>query len=436
MWCAGEVTGIVNESVLRPTFMAVCGGEVSDRQIQETNDRFLSDPHFQQLAQEVAVQGRPTGQLTEAYMQWLSVPGNCPTENFGNSIRETAMNVILAPRPEDRYAKWNLLFTQYTDLMSLLLSAVSETEDYSPEFQSAILLAANRLEIIAAKIDIISGIFNGQSFDTDRIIAAQNAAIQDMRHAISEIINIMSTDALAGFKLYKAIADVRKILDDAVTIFNDPFYYIYLLGEELVSRPANISFSLGVFDDIPLLKPKDPGMVREVINSVLSVVSEYGTENDPVEIEFSWDQESQTLLININNALMVFYPPWEKLDEKIAALVPFRSYQQSSIFGHTIAIPVPLSEAAESSTSGGGSSGSSSPDAGGGFINGAASGESMAASAEEITSLEDEIKAAEDEDSGAQSDASEDVVDYEEVDQFFATSPIETGAAFFAECLP
>jgi len=440
MWCAGEVTGIVNESVLRPTFMAVCGGEVSDRQIQEANDRFLSDPHYQQLAQEVAAQGRPTGQLTEAYRQWLSVPGNCPTENFGNSIRETAMNVIMAPRAEDRYATWNSLFTQYIDLMSLLLSAVSETEEVSPEFQSAILLAANRLDIIATKIDIISGIFTGQSFDTDKIIAAQNAAIQDMRRAISQTIDIMSAGMLEGFELDSAIEDVRKILNDAWTIFNDPFYYVYLLGEQLAAKPANIRFtlgvfdlSLGVFDNVPILKPEDPGRLREIINGVLTALSQYGTKNDPVELEFSWDQKAGALLININsnNPLLIFDPPWDQLKEKLGQ--SSFSYQQTSMFGHTIAIPVPLSEAPVSSTSGGGGSGSSSPVSGSGFENGGSSGEAMAASAEEITSIDDVLEVTEDE---YYNDAQGGIDDYEDVDQFFATTPIETGAAFFAECLP
>ena len=333
-----QVSPAVESNVLLPTFMGVCGAPLDPEQFHNANAGFwdmLSLPRYQAMRAQIAAQGAPTGEFTALYRSWL-IGGNCPAHTRNANLRETAGSIIFTSSPGERYGEWSPLFEEYADIVSSLQSQMPDEPffEISPSMQQSILILATRLETIAEKAELIDSIIRQRRqphtrFDEDTVIAAQIELIRRIRPAILKIINMISSPVMES-------DEIRQSISQAATLFNDPVTYVSLFENQAQSSVVTTNRTWIIR---PSLKPENPGELRDIINKILLLASNYGRESNPARVKFFWVNGTGELEISLQNVWLALDPTWESLQEQIRVYTGSAYFSPTSTSGIYIQIP-------------------------------------------------------------------------------------------------
>jgi hypothetical protein len=396
MFCGGETMSTggvsVNDQLLFTTCEAACGptNQAAFDDILQGFQDFLSLPRNRMLAAAMAKMGKGPQYISNLFRRFLIEGNNCPGNSYETDIRIKMNTVIATEDPARRHFLWHDLVREYSAQTAPLLS---DFEDLTDEVRQKLLLAAQRLEILAEKFKFIENAVRSDSnpdsnFNFNLIIAIESQHIQSLNDLISKIIettiqdnpNIMEheNDVKAALREFKRAWDQ----------FSNPFNFIESLTLLYAMNPASVGITIGNLGKYPaLLKPEDPLALRSLISDIVLAASESGTQDKPVEIVFSWDGRTNELVITFKDTWIDFGKSWGRLKESLDDYGAWKLVH-SSLASKTLYIPVKLTGKNPSRTnSGGENGGSSTPPFGGGLnssdiINGIA-----AASREEETSI-------------------------------------------------
>lgn len=354
----------ISDTYLIPTFEAACGPSNShllQDAIQGFRE-FMMLPRNLLFARGLAATGNLTP-LSNLFRRFLVDGGNCPANSYETDIRIMTNNILLTENVNKRYDLWRSFVDEYEMQVRPLLS---EFDDLTDETKHSLLLAAQRLELIAEKFKLVQD-YIGQirdpnaGLDADALISMEIHELQELSHIAGKIIEQI---AIENVNILEHEGQVKKALKDfqrAWEQFANPNDYIRSLELLLTVNPTNVNISIGNLGIVPeKLKVEDPLAVRNVINEAIRAASALGSRNNPARLVFEWEKhiaDTYVLKIRFRDIWIDDSPLWDRM-KKAVDLQGEWWIEHDSITSHTVSV---LVKVAKSESNSGNSGGESSP---------------------------------------------------------------------------
>lgn len=373
MLCAGEMvatTSSIPDTFFSQNYEAVNEGRQADPDtIQAIRDDFfvvLQLSHNSELREEIARHGGPNGKATSLVRALIQNGGYASPDTFEAQIQKQVNKMLTALNAEMRYDLWGVYVREYSEALKPLMEAA---DDVSPDV-GRIQDSAERLKVMTEQSRILGNILDEQLkrdrlrlvvrqiFSPNVIIALQNDQIQELYPLVINIIEAAKNydpDIWSNEKedLFHALERFRTALHE----FNNPFTILRNLQEYLSNHPTNIELGLGdwhsFFRSNPLLNethphliPEQPHKLRRMISNIMLAAAKIGKIKDPLEINFSWDKDTNTLSIEFKNYIVSGGSVWEEIAEALNDFTAPWSWhvRQTYISGETISVQVPTLE--------------------------------------------------------------------------------------------
>lgn len=355
----------ISDQYLVPTFFAACGPS-NEHLLQDTIQSFrdfMSLPRNQLLAKALAATGNATTPISNLFRRFLVDGGNCPANSYETDIRITTNNILLTENVNERYDLWRSFVEEYERQTAPLLS---EFEDLTDETKHSLLLAAQRLELLAEKFKLVQEYVRkigdpNANLDTDMLISMEIQELEELSHLAGNIIEQIAIENVNIMEHEGQVKDAVRDFQRAWEQFQDPNDYIHSLGLLFSINPTNVNIAAGNLGILPeRVKLEDPLGVRNVINEAVLAASALGSRNNPAKLVFEWERrDARTYVLNIKfrDIWIDDSRLWNRMKETID-LQDAWWIERDSITSHTVSVVVKV---AKSKSNSGNSGGQSSP---------------------------------------------------------------------------
>ena len=368
-----------HDAVLQEAYERRCGDAQSYPAVRAEFERSLEGPGGVWLLFTRLTQLNPASAgsaLVSFFNQHLGENGEgCHDTSFLKTVQSQSEKVQNAAIPSIRYDAWQELLNQYLDTVENITdyfeNNVPRSGYVSPAIYHEIVMELRRLEIISAEIEkMLHKRFEAEETASgepgDEIIAAQMEIVHPFHEYVNTAMSAVKTTethrSSEGIKIEIKSYDNSSPISDPLIYrwrleknwvdINNPLFWIREVYVNGTNR-RNIGLDVKIKGSIPEIEPLNPPRVRQIIDGIIHIASKYGSKEDPLSIEFSWNDVANILTISTSKLFKIVNDiSWGRIQREIEKLKSPWGIEEDASVTPTLHISIPLLDLPNSSSSG------------------------------------------------------------------------------------
>ncbi len=333
-------------ATLFPIYVEVAGDGASYMEVAKQFDEFVMAPDRQNLMMIAGSNpALETNFVINLFLEFLGNGNNSGPSSFVGWANWHVHQAILPRENGAMHASWEALLNQYVSEVgdvATVLSRIADPKLMGRELELSIALRARRASILSEKLGFVAQMWRPAS-GTDglegKFLGAQSVTARDTFHNYTEQLRLNLPSRLLTVRRPQLdLVSSSRLLQTEWLNFNNPLHwmsraFVYHLNHK------RIGVEVTVVNGMPDIEIENPSIVRALLAKITMTAAKTGTNEDPRQLSFSWNDDMKALAVSSGNLLpIIYHDDWPAVSSILTEL----GLSGKISFDHKDGVPVTL----------------------------------------------------------------------------------------------